>query len=117
MLNHLKRSISKDLKKQHPPNSHNCNSTVITLLKDHIKSLESETKLLRDEIKVKNIFLLSLISSKSIGNKYCESNNPKIANYNKSWLQGLEKENITPGKISGKKAEEELEPTKKMRII
>ena len=80
-------------------------------MKDHIKSLEGEIQLLRDEIKGKSLFISSLISSKSLGNKYCESNNSKIPNDKKTCLQELENENITPMKISKKKAEEGSEPT------
>ena len=70
-------------------------------------------KLLRDEFNGKKISISSFISSKSIGSKYCESNNSKIANDKKSCLQELEKENITLGKISGEKAEEEFRTNKK----
>ena len=70
-------------------------------------------KLLRDEFNGKKISISSFISSKSIGSKYCESNNSKIANDKKSCLQELEKENITLGKILGEKAEEEFRTNKK----
>ena len=41
-LYHLKQSILKDLKNQYLPITHSFNYIVITSLKDHIKSLESE---------------------------------------------------------------------------
>ena len=89
------------MKKQYPRRTHDLNSTVITSLKDHMQSLESKMQFLRDQIKCKNTLSLCLILSKSVENKNCESKNSKIANNKKSCLQKPEKENITPGKISG----------------
>ena len=44
-------------------------------LKDHIKSLESETQFLRKEIKEKNTLISSLIPLKILESKYCEASN------------------------------------------
>ena len=49
------------MKKQYPRCTHDLNSTVITSLKDHTQSLESEMQFLRDQIKCKNILSLCLI--------------------------------------------------------
>ena len=53
-----------------------------------------------------NVLISSLIPSKTIENKYCESNNVKIINNKSHCLQEAQKENTTHGKISGKKLDE-----------
>ena len=56
-INHLKQKILADLKEQYQPsNTYHLDSSIINLLKDHKKSLESEIQFLRKEIKEKNTF-------------------------------------------------------------
>ena len=52
-LNNLRLNILNDLKKEYPSSTVDFSSTVITSLKDHIKSLESEIQFLRNELKGK----------------------------------------------------------------
>ena len=64
-INYLKQNILAHLKKQDPPNTtYHYDSSVINLLKDHIKSLENEIQFLRKEIKEKNILISPLIPLK-----------------------------------------------------
>ena len=52
-IHHLKQNISADLKEQYPPNTtYHLDSSIMNLLKDHIKS---EIQFLRREIKEKNL--------------------------------------------------------------
>ena len=70
-INHLKQKILADLKEQYQPsNTYHLDSSIINLLKDHKKSLESEIQFLRKEIKEKNTLISSLIPSKILESKY-----------------------------------------------
>ena len=94
-INHLKQKILADLKEQYQPsNTYHLDSSIINLLKDHKKSLESEIQFLRKEIKEKNTLISSLIPSKILERKYCETNNLQTSNNRTSCLQERETESI-----------------------
>ena len=59
------------------------------------KSLESEIRLLRKEIKEKNTLISSLIPSKILESKYCGASNLQISNSRTSCLQEREIESTT----------------------
>ena len=68
-LNHLKNQIIKDLTLEMFNKSiETTNLNSLSLLKEHLGSLESKIYFLRDEIRVKNNPIKSLISSKSVEN-------------------------------------------------
>ena len=69
ILNHLKNQIIKDLTLEMFNKSiETTNLNSLSLLKEHLGSLESKIYFLRDEIRVKNNPIKSLISSKSVEN-------------------------------------------------
>ena len=70
------------------------------------KSLESEIRLLRKEIKEKNTLISSLIPSKTLESKYCKASNLQISNSRTSCLQGREKESTTSENALGNNVKE-----------
>ena len=72
------------------------------------KSLESEIRLLRKEIKEKNTLISSLIPSKILESKYCEVNTLQISNCRTSCLQEREIESTASGNALGKNVREVL---------
>ena len=117
-INHLKQKILADLKEQYQPsNTYHLDSSIINLLKDHKKSLESEIQFLRKEIKEKNTLISSLIPSKILESKFCEANNLQISNRT-SCLQERETESTASGNALGKNVKEVfVEKTKITDIV
>ena len=70
------------------------------------KSLESEIRLLRKEIKEKNTLISSLIPSKILESKYCEASNLQISNSRTSCLQEREIESTASDNALGNNAKE-----------
>ena len=70
------------------------------------KSLESEIRLLRKEIKEKNTLISSLIPSKILESKYCGASNLQISNSRTSCLQEREIESTTSENALGKNFKE-----------
>ena len=70
------------------------------------KSLESEIRLLRKEIKEKNTLISSLIPSEILESKYCEASNLQISNNRTSCLQEREIESTTSDNALGNNVKE-----------
>ena len=113
--NHLKQKIFVDLKEpDQPSTTYHLDSSVINLLKDHIKCLESKIRFLRKEIKERNTLISSLIPPKILESKYCEVNNLQISNSRTSCLQEWETESATSENALGKNVKEVF--VEKMKI-
>ena len=81
------------------------------------KSLESEIRLLRKEIKEKNTLISSLIPSKILESKYCEANNLQISNIRISCIQERETESTASGDALEKNVKEVfVEKTKSLTM-